>query len=212
MATAPERCWTLITRHGSLHSSARWPSPRHHSVVSVREVVACLLSGRCGPGADASVFHRQAVLTSPTAAFHSDVQLVAEPRGAVVRGADREVASPRDPSFDQRPRGVHPHMDPTLERRTQTVRLAQDPRRDPGEPRCILRANLRLRTLGVERDEDGLCQLDLLVHVIPGRLSLSSPAFGPDLRLDLVDIVLCRTPRFLYVFTTRTGPCRHTVP
>ncbi len=54
------------------------------------------------------------------------------------------------------------------------------------------------RFLGGKRDEVGLCQLDLLIHVIAGRLSLASPAFGPDLRLDLVDIVICRTPRFLH--------------
>jgi hypothetical protein len=65
--------------------------------------------------------------------------------------------------------------------------------------------------LGGERDEVGHCQLDLLIHVIPGRLSLSSPAFGPA-RLDLVGIVPCRTPRFLCVFTTGTGPCWHRVP
>ncbi len=68
------------------------------------------------------------------------------------------------------------------------------------------------RPLGLERDEVGLCQLDLLIHVIPGRLSLASPAFGPDLRLDLVGIVPCRTPRFLYVFTTGTGPSGCRVP
>jgi hypothetical protein len=74
---------------------------------------------------------------------------------------------------------------------------------------------LRRLSLG-ERAELGLCQFDLLIHVISGRLSLVSPAFGPDLRSDFVDSVLCRTPRFLYVFTT--GPllagtrCHDAVP
>jgi len=61
------------------------------------------------------------------------------------------------------------------------------------------------RFLGLERDEVGLSQLDLLIHVIPGRLSLASPALGPDLRFDLIDIVLRRTPRFLHAFTTGSG-------
>jgi hypothetical protein len=43
------------------------------------------------------------------------------------------------------------------------------------------------RFLGGKRDEVGLCQLDLLIQVIAGRLSLAGPAFRPDLRLDLVD-------------------------
>jgi hypothetical protein len=68
------------------------------------------------------------------------------------------------------------------------------------------------RLLGLERDEVGLCQLDLLIHVIPGRLSIAGQVFWPDLRSDLVDIVLCRTPRSHYVFTTGTGPCGHRVP
>jgi len=42
---------------------------------------------------------------------------------------------------------LHPHLDRTMERRAPTVRVAQDRRRDPGEPRCALPANLRLRTL-----------------------------------------------------------------
>ncbi|GEM_PF-5672785 len=73
-------------------------------------------------------------------------------------------------------------------------------------------ANGLRRFLGGKRDEVGLCQLDLLIHVISGRLSLASPAFGPYLRFDLIDIVLRRTPRFLYVFTAASGPSWLTVP
>jgi hypothetical protein len=54
------------------------------------------------------------------------------------------------------------------------------------------------RFLGSKGHEVGLCQLDLLVHVIAGRLSLAGPASRPDLRLDLVGIVVRRTPRFLH--------------
>jgi hypothetical protein len=54
------------------------------------------------------------------------------------------------------------------------------------------------RLLGGAADEVWFCQLDLLMHVIAGRLSLASPAFRPDLRLDLVDIVIRRTPRCLH--------------
>jgi len=68
------------------------------------------------------------------------------------------------------------------------------------------------RLLGLERDEVGLCQLNFLIHVIPGRLSLTGQVFWPDFRSHLVDIVLCRTTRFLDVFTTGTGPCGHRVP
>jgi hypothetical protein len=68
------------------------------------------------------------------------------------------------------------------------------------------------RLLGLKRDEVGLCQLDLLIHVIPGRLSLTSPAFGPDLRLNLVDIVVRRTPRFLHAERFTAGPVMQRVP
>jgi hypothetical protein len=51
------------------------------------------------------------------------------------------------------------------------------------------------RFLGSQGHEVGLCQLDLLIHVIAGRLTLSSPRSGPTPRLDLVGIVSCRTPR-----------------
>lgn len=53
------------------------------------------------------------------------------------------------------------------------------------------------RFLGGEQAEVGLCQLDLLIHVIAGRLSLTSPAFRLGLPPDFADIVLCRSPRFL---------------
>lgn len=54
------------------------------------------------------------------------------------------------------------------------------------------------RFLGGKRDEVGLCQLDFLVHVIAGRLSLTSPAFRLRFRPDFADIVFCPSPRFLH--------------
>jgi len=38
--------------------------------------------------------------------------------------------------------GLDPHLDHRLEREPATVRVAQDQRRDSGEPRYILRANI----------------------------------------------------------------------
>jgi len=78
--------------------------------------------------------------------------------------------------------------------------------------RATRRRTASAASSGGKREEVGLCQLDLLIRAISGRLSLASPAFGPDLRLDLVDIVLYRTPRFLYVFTAASGPSWLTVP
>ena len=52
------------------------------------------------------------------------------------------------PPLSARPRRLHPHLDHQLERRPQAVRLAQERRRDPRQPRRLLPADQRLRSLG----------------------------------------------------------------
>jgi hypothetical protein len=63
------------------------------------------------------------------------------------------------------------------------------------------------RLLGGEVYEVGLCQLDLLVHVITGRLSLTTSASGSASGPNLVDIVSGRTPHFLHAGGSRSRRC-----
>ena len=93
--------------------------------------------------------HPTLVGASPTvhAALDADLPVMAEPGRAMVRRAHPEMAQTRNPPLDTRTRGINPHLDRTLERRTSTVRMAQDRRRDPRQPRRILPADLRLRSL-----------------------------------------------------------------
>jgi len=86
---------------------------------------------------------RDSISTSP------DLQLVDEHGGAVVRRTHREVAPPGHPSFDQGAEGVHHLLDRSVERRPPPLRLAQERRRDPHDPRRVYPADLRLRTLGL---------------------------------------------------------------
>jgi len=74
--------------------------------------------------------------------LHPDLYELAQPRRALVRRADHEVAPPRHAPIRQRARRLDPHLDHKLERRPETVRLAQERRRDPRQPRGILPANL----------------------------------------------------------------------
>src|SRR4051812_2628927 len=72
------------------------------------------------------------------------------------------MAPTRHPPISKRAHRLHPHLDHELERPAATVRLAQDGRRDPRQPRRILHTNLGLRTLEdvgwsktSAKDEDG---------------------------------------------------------
>ncbi len=80
--------------------------------------------------------------------LHADLQLLAEPRRAVVCRADHEVDQARRPPLSPRPRRINPNLDCQLERRPQAVRLAQDRRSDPRQPRLLLPTDQRLRSLG----------------------------------------------------------------
>ena len=51
------------------------------------------------------------------------------------------------PPLRPRPRRLDPHLDHQLERQPQAIRLAQERRRDPRQPRRLLPANQRLRSL-----------------------------------------------------------------
>ena len=68
------------------------------------------------------------------------------PRGpvnrAVVRGADQQMAAPRHPPLHPTTRNGHPGLDRQLEHQPPTLHLAQDRRRDPRNPRQLLRADL----------------------------------------------------------------------
>src|SRR5450830_1790604 len=57
------------------------------------------------------------------------------------------MATTEHPPLRQRTRRIDPYLDHELERRPQTLRLAQDRRRDPPQPRKLLPTNLGLRTL-----------------------------------------------------------------
>jgi hypothetical protein len=73
-------------------------------------------------------------LADPPPALHADLQLMAQPRRALVRRTDHEMDQTQRPPLGRRPRRVDPHLDHQLERRPQTVRLAEDRRRDPRQP------------------------------------------------------------------------------
>jgi transposase len=75
------------------------------------------------------------------------VPQVLEPGRALVRRADHQVAEAQRPPLRPRPRRLHPHLDHELERGPQALRLAQERRRDPRQPRCLLPADQRLRSL-----------------------------------------------------------------
>ena len=80
------------------------------------------------------------------APFHADLQLLAEPRRALVRRTDDEVDQAKRPPLRPRPGRLDPHLDHQLERRPEAIRLAQERRRDPRQPRRLLPADQRLRS------------------------------------------------------------------
>jgi hypothetical protein len=67
---------------------------------------------------------------------------VDQPRRAVVRRADDEVAQALSPPPGRRPRRLDPNLDHELERGPEALRLAQDGGRDPRRPRLLLPADL----------------------------------------------------------------------
>jgi hypothetical protein len=81
-------------------------------------------------------------------ALHSDQQLMAQPRGTLVRGthppAPQTIRAPQRHRARDRPAG----LDHDVEREPAALCLAQDRRRDPRHPRRILPTNLRLRSRG----------------------------------------------------------------
>src|SRR5215211_4848946 len=87
------------------------------------------------------------------APFHAHLQLLAQSRRALVRGADDEVDQARGPPVRPRSRRLDPHLDRQLERRSEAVRLAQDRRPDPRQPRHLLPTDQRLRSLGQRQNE-----------------------------------------------------------
>ena len=70
--------------------------------------------------------------------FTPDQRIVAEPGRAVVRRADQPQAPPVSPPQRHRTRGRHPQVDQRVEQGPQAVRLDQDRRRDPRNPRRLL--------------------------------------------------------------------------
>ena len=82
-------------------------------------------------------------------ALHPDQLLVAEPGRALVRRAHQPQAPPLSPPQRHRARNRHPQVDQRVEQGPQAVRVDQDRRRDPRNPRRLLRTNQRLRTLVV---------------------------------------------------------------
>ena len=77
--------------------------------------------------------------------FHPDLQLLAQPRRALVRRTDHEMDQAWQPPLRPRPHRLDPHLDHQLERPPQTVCLAQNRRRDPRQLRRLL-PDQRLRS------------------------------------------------------------------
>ena len=80
--------------------------------------------------------------------LHPHLQLLDEPRRALVLRTRHQMAPTRHPHQRQRPQRLHQHLGRKLEQRPQTLRLAQDRRRDTRQPRLIYPPNSPNRTLG----------------------------------------------------------------
>ncbi len=78
-----------------------------------------------------------------TPTYSSWLNLVERWFAELTKQVDQAKRAPLRP----RPRRLDPHLDHQLERRPKAVRLAQERRRDPRQPRRLLPANQRLRSL-----------------------------------------------------------------
>jgi transposase len=74
-------------------------------------------------------------------ALHADIELVAQPRRALVRRADDQGTTPRGAPLRLTAQRRHPRLDRHLERRPAALRLDQNRRRDPRLNRPLLPAN-----------------------------------------------------------------------
>ena len=70
--------------------------------------------------------------------LHPDLQLLAQPRRALVRRTHDEMDQARQPPLRSRPHRLDPHLDHKLERQPQTIPLAQERRPDPRQHRRLL--------------------------------------------------------------------------
>ena len=75
-------------------------------------------------------------------ALHADQRLVAQPRRALVRRADREADPARRPSQHARAGSGDPAVHRGHQRSPQALRVDQDRRRDPRQRRALLSSNL----------------------------------------------------------------------
>ena len=73
--------------------------------------------------------------------FTPDQLLLAEPRRALVRRAHQPQAAQVSPPQRHRTRSRHPQVDQRVEQGPEAFRLDQDRRRDPRNPRRLLRTN-----------------------------------------------------------------------
>ena len=80
--------------------------------------------------------------------LHPHLQLLDEPRRALVLRTHHQMAPTRHPHQRQRPQRLHQHLGRKLEPGPQTLHMAQNRRRDTRQPRLIYPPNSPNRTLG----------------------------------------------------------------
>jgi hypothetical protein len=80
-------------------------------------------------------------------ALHPDRRQLAQPRRTVLQRDHQQAHPTRSPPQRRRAGERHPGMAGRVERTATPVRVDQDHRRDPRQPRRVLQTNQRLRTL-----------------------------------------------------------------